>query len=241
MGRAPSYRSSTAGAARAQVERRWGADINLVDAALAHYSWRLQRATHCEKLNARFDKIRELQETLASVAPKVIRGVSSTMREIASSTVEINASAPEGARGRPGQDDLARIESEVKALQDAFNRVRATLDSMHGIAMEGTAEDFRTVGRALERYDEKPNATTRAALRKTLSMQPTLENLRTLLVQKAERAAPRLAAASEADWAYYEIAARLDAPCDSDTFRTKRRDRWRDILRRARNCGGGAA
>lgn len=254
MGRAPSYRSSTREAAREEIERRWGAEIRVVDAIVCIHAPRLASATVNKKINDRLDRIRELRNALARTAPAMVRAASSAMRDIASLTAEIQRfpepllayqSPLDGSvhsRVAPAAEDITALETDVREMITAIERARARLEPMARLLVaEGTAEDLQDAADALRAYDKKPTEKNRRALRSVANMKPGAENLTVVLVRKAERARPRLAAASEGDWAYYAIAAGIDAPCDSDTFRTKRRDRWREILRRARNCGGAAA
>jgi hypothetical protein len=70
---------------------------------------------------------------------------------------------------------------------------------------------------------------------------PKLDSLRVEIVRECERTDSRLRRATPTDWAYFEIAREIDTTCNADVFKTHRRDRWREVLTRARRRKVGEA
>jgi hypothetical protein len=234
MARAPAYRSTSVEEAREQIQRRWGEDANLVHAVVRQHVHHLSLAALLDRINDRFDKLRELNEAFARAAP-ILGEVSTTMAEISARTASIDAGGAPETFQVPTAEDLARLEQDVGALLSAFERVRGMLPEMaEQFATEGTDDDARKSAAALERYRKRPSPETRAALRRASGMRPSTDDLRVMLVRQAHQAAARLANAPASDWAHYEIAIGLDTPCDPEAFRKIRSERWRQVLEVAR-------
>lgn len=218
MGRRPSHRSTSAEAAREYLAKRWGHSLIVVEGIVGHYGSRLSQATEVARVNGLLDRFRELGERVASLRPPLTM-ISATAKEVAPWTV-------------------CDLEGGVREVVDAVDRLEARVRPLaENVMVAGGSDELRGASEAHEKYKARPGARTREALSAALRTH-TLDNLRAEIIRRAVDARPALAKASEFEWAYFEIAAGLDAPCDPDTFGTHRRDRWREARRRALKTGG---